>query len=35
MLGVAAELLDDDETVLSSGDMTCRNGILLVGQPLL
>lgn len=26
VLGVAAELLDDDETVLSSGDMTWRNG---------
>ena len=34
MLGAAVELLDDDETVLSSGDMTWRTGVLSVDQPL-
>ena len=31
MLGAAAELLDDDETVLSSGDMTWRTGVFVSG----
>ena len=38
VLGVAAELLDDDDdddTVLSSGDMTWRNGISVSGPTLV
>ena len=39
VLGVAAERLDDDDddddTVLSSGDMTWRNGIFVSGPTLV
>jgi hypothetical protein len=31
VLGAAAELLDDDEAVLSSGDMTWRTGVFVSG----
>jgi nucleoside phosphorylase len=35
MLGAAAELLDDDETVLSSGDMTWRTGVIVSGPTFI
>jgi len=34
VLGATAELLDDDEAVLSSGDMTWRKGVFVSDQPL-